>query len=245
MTFNNAAQAKKRPESRSSNAPSPKEKKTREKNHSALQSENEDDILKALNMADNLESKVDLILNKLNKLDSIELRLENLNKSVANIEESFVIIEKDVEALKEKTKKTSQKVNDLEQSVDYNDQDISDLQRDGKGLRHDVDNLKMQILYQEHYSRRENLMFIGIQEEVGTQDDEENSTVSNQNTENTKEIIYNFMEQELQIQNARSRIEFQRVQWVGKEREVRNRAPSSQSSCVTATAKKSYLRRGS
>ena len=47
-------------------------------------------------------------------------------------------------------------------------------------------------------------MFIGIQEEVGTRDDEENSTVSSQNTENTKEIIYNFMEQELQIQNARN-----------------------------------------
>ena len=55
-------------------------------------------------------------------------------------------------------------------------------------------------------------MFIGIQEEVGTQDDKKKSTVSDQNTENTKEIIYNFMEQELQIQNARSRIEFQRVQ---------------------------------
>ena len=208
---------KDRPESWSSNASSPEEKKTREKNHSA---ESEDDILKALTMADNLGAKVDLILNK---LDSIELRLENLNKSVANLEESFTIIEKDVDALKEKTKKNSQKINDLEQSVEYNDQDISDLQRDMKSLRHDVDNLKMQLLYQEHYSRRENLMFIGIQEEVGTQDDEENGTVSNQNTEDTKEIIYNFMEQELQIQSARSRIEFQRVHRVGKERGKKTR----------------------
>ena len=215
---------KDRPESWSSNASSPEEKRTREKNHSALESESEDDILKALNMADNLGSKVDLILNELNKLDSIELRLENLTKSVASREESFAIIEKDVEALKEKTKKTSQKVNDLEESVDYNDQDISDLQRDVKGLQHEVDNLKMQLLYQEHYSRRENLMFIGIQEEVGTQGDEENSTHgSNQNTENTKEIIYNFMKQELQIQNARSRIEFQRVHRVGKERGKKSR----------------------
>ncbi|CAH3033773.1 unnamed protein product [Porites lobata] len=144
-------------------------------------------------MADNLASKVDLILNKLNKLDSIEVRLEKLNKS------SLGIIEKDVEAL-EKKKKTNEKVNDLEQSVDYNDPDISDLQRDVKGLQHDVDNLKMQLLYQEHYSRRENLMFIGIQEEVSTKDGTENSTVSNQNTENTQEIISNFVEQELQIQ---------------------------------------------
>ena len=55
-----------------------------------------------LNIADNLGSKVDLILNKLNKLDSIEVRLEKLNKSVSNIEESFGIIEKDVEALEKK-----------------------------------------------------------------------------------------------------------------------------------------------
>ena len=190
---------KDRPELWSSNASSPEEKKTWEKNHSALESESEDNILKVLNMADNLGSKVDLILNKLNKLDSIEVHLEKLNKSVTNIEESLGIIEKDVEAL-EKKKKTSQKVNDLEQSIDYSDPDISDLQRDVKGLRHDVDNLKMQLLYQEHYSRRENLMFIGIQEEVSTKYGKENSTVSNQNTENTQEIISNFVEQELQIQ---------------------------------------------
>ncbi|CAH3190893.1 unnamed protein product [Porites lobata] len=150
-------------------------------------------------MADNLASKVDLILNKLNKLDSIEVRLEKLNKS------SLGIIEKDVEAL-EKKKKTNEKVNDLEQSVDYNDPDISDLQRDVKGLQHDVDNLKMQLLYQEHYSRRENLMFIGIQEEVRTKDGTENSTVSNQNTENTQEIISNFVEQELQIQKVEAEL---------------------------------------
>ena len=47
---------KDRPESWSSNASSPEEKKAREKNYSALESEIEDDILKGLNMADNLGS---------------------------------------------------------------------------------------------------------------------------------------------------------------------------------------------
>ena len=89
-------------------------------------------------MADDLGSKVDFILNKLIRSDSIEGRLQNLNKSVADMEESFAIIEKDVEVLKEKTEKTGQKVKDLEESVDYHDQDIGDLQRDVKGLRHDV-----------------------------------------------------------------------------------------------------------
>ena len=109
MAFSNAAQTKYRPESWSSNASSPEEMKTREKNHSALESENEDDILKALNMAENLASKVDLILNKLNKLDSIELLLENLNKSVANIEECFAIIEKRWRSLKGENKEDQSK----------------------------------------------------------------------------------------------------------------------------------------
>ena len=56
--------------------------------------------MKALSMAENLGSKVALILNKLNKLDSIELLLENLNKSVVNIEECFAIIEKRWRSLK-------------------------------------------------------------------------------------------------------------------------------------------------
>ena len=109
MAFSNAAQTKYRPESWSSNASSPEEMKTREKNHSALESENEDDILKALNMAENLASKVDLILNKLNKLDSIELLLENLNKSAANIEECFAIIEKRWRSLKGENKEDQSK----------------------------------------------------------------------------------------------------------------------------------------
>ena len=109
MAFSNAAQTKYRPESWSSNASSPEEMKTREKNHSALESENEDDILKALNMAENLASKVDLILNKLNKLDSIELRLENLNKSVAYTEECFAIIEKRCRSLKGENKEDQSK----------------------------------------------------------------------------------------------------------------------------------------
>lgn len=150
------------------------ERKMREKCQITGESGSEDDRLKALKMADDLGTKVDMILKKLTKLDSIELRLDNLYKSVANIEESFAAIEKDVQTLKDKTKMTSQKVNDLEESVDFHDQDINDLQRDVKGVRHDMDDIKMQLLYQEHYSGRENLMFIGIEENDSTQGDGEN-----------------------------------------------------------------------
>ena len=33
-----------------------------------------------------------------------------------------------------------------------------------KKVQHEAEELKMQLLHQDHYSRRENLMFVGIEE---------------------------------------------------------------------------------
>ena len=82
-------------------------------------------------MADGLGKKVDMIWNKLRKLDSIptEMHLHNLHKSMASLEQSFAVMEKDVQNLKDKTGKTNTKVNDLEKSVEFHNQDIGDLQK--------------------------------------------------------------------------------------------------------------------
>ena len=159
-------------------------------------------------MADGLGKKVDLIWNKLRKLDSIltETRLHDLHRSTASFEQSFAVMEKYVQNLKDKTGKTNTKVNDLEKSVEFHDQDISDLQKDLKKVQHEADELKMQLLYQGHYSRRENLMFVG-NEENGTPFDD---------VENTKEVTYDFLQRELSFENAQSRFEFQRIHRVGK-----------------------------
>ena len=167
-------------------------------------------------MADGLGKKVDLIWNKLRKLDSIptESRLHNLHKSMASLEQSFAVMEKDVQNLKDKMGITNTKVNHLEKSVEFHDQHISYLQKDLKKVQHEADELKMQLLYQGHYSRRENLMFVEI-EENGTPFDAENETANN-NVENTKEVIYDFLQRELSFENAQSRFEFQRIHRVGK-----------------------------
>ena len=159
-------------------------------------------------MADGLGKKVDLIWNKLRKLDSIptETRLHNLHRSMASLEQSFAVMEKYVQNLKDKTGKTNTKVNDLEKSVEFHDQDISDLQKDLKKVQHEADEVKMQLLYQGHYSRRENLMFVG---------NEENGTPF-EDVENTKEVTYDFLQRELSFENAQSRFEFQRIHRVGK-----------------------------
>ena len=155
-----------------------------------------------------------MILNKLQKLDNIEARLDNLHKSLASLEESFAFLEKDVQNLKDKTEKTRTKVDELEKSVEFREVDISDMQKDLKKVQHEAEELKMQLLYQEHYSRRENLMFLGIQENNAPIDAE--SETENKNVENTKEMIYNFLQKELSLENAASRFEFQRIHRVGK-----------------------------
>ena len=92
---------KDRPELWLSDATSPEERKTRERNQSMGESGIEDEILKALKMVDDIGTKIDIILNKLTKLENIELRLENLYKSMGNMEESFAAVERDVQALKD------------------------------------------------------------------------------------------------------------------------------------------------
>ena len=57
-------------------------------------------------------------------------------------------------------------------------------------------------------------MFVGI-EENGTPFDAENETV-NSNVENTKEVIYDFLQREVSFEKAQSRFEFQRIHRVGK-----------------------------
>lgn len=50
--------------------------------------------------------------------------------------------------------------------------DISDMQKDLKKVQHEAEELKMKLLYQENYSRRENLMFLGIQKNDAPTDTE-------------------------------------------------------------------------
>ena len=66
------------------------------------------------------------------------------------------------------------------------------------------------MLYQEHYSKRENLIFIGIAERnvmvlYCTLQEHEN-----------KKIVYKFIEEEMKISNPCDSIEFQIIHRVGK-----------------------------
>ena len=181
------------------------------------------------------------ILKKLQKLDNIEVRLDNLHKSIASLEGSFAFLEKDVQNLKDKTKKTRTKVDELGKSVEFREVDTSDMQKYLQKVQHEAEELKMQLLYQEHDSRRENLMFLGIQENDAPTDTE--SGTENNNVENTKELIYNFLQKELSLENAVSRFEFHGfIEW-GKD-QVRSHVLLLQDFSDIPIGKKSYYVQG-
>ena len=85
-------------------------------------------------------------------------------KAVSNIEDTVAGLDKEVHNLKEKVNYTNHIIKEPEDNVDFNDGEIADLKRDLKASLKSIDDLSKQLLYQEHYSRRENLMFMGIAE---------------------------------------------------------------------------------
>lgn len=212
-----SAKRKGRPTSLSDSAASPEEKRScRESSVSEIRSEMSANDPETLSAVELLSKKMDTVLSKLQKLDNIESRLDNLFKAVSNIEDAVANLDKEVHNLKEKMKNTNKTVKELEESVDFNDEEIANLKRDVKAAQKKADDLGKELLYQEHYSRRENLMFIGIEEHNTTEQDEQGTR---HEVENTKEIIYKFMEDELQISNPRDKIEFQRIHRVGKPKD--------------------------
>ena len=203
----------------SDSSTSPEDKRSRQALTAEYSDEQDDEVLQALSMAAELGKKLDEVLERLTKLDIIENRLNNLYTTMANIEGSISSLDKDVAELKAKSKTTSDSVNKLEQSVDFNAGDIADLKSDLLGLKFENENLKKQLLYSESYSRRENLKFIGVVENTcdSTNQNAANSSDSLQ-CENTKDVLFKFLEDELNITDSRKRIEFQRVHRLGKPR---------------------------
>ena len=197
---------KTRSESSNKSSSSPDEKRS----CGTLENETDEDDngLEAVKMAEDLKSRVEEVLTKLKQLDVIETRLTEVSSRLSNIEETVTRRDNDMSDLKDKHSELERKVTDLEESVTFNEEGISELRIDTKKNEVEIEEVRKQVLYLETYSRRENIKFVGIAEEIkNTQDADRLS----QQTENTKEVIYQFMEEHLKIEGARDRIEFQSI----------------------------------
>ena len=76
-----------------------------------------DDSFESTSTVELLTKKMDTVLVKMQKLDTIENRLDNLFKAVSSIEDTVSGLDKEVHNLKEKVNNTSKTVKELEDSV--------------------------------------------------------------------------------------------------------------------------------
>ena len=74
-------------------------------------SDDEDQVMAALNLTEGVTKKLDLILERLSKLDS---KMEELNKTVKGLQGKVSTLEIDVVSIKDKQKSLDQKFTNVE-----------------------------------------------------------------------------------------------------------------------------------
>ncbi|CAH3143395.1 unnamed protein product [Porites lobata] len=196
--------------SSSSEESSPEGKKLRHSySPDSKNSDDEDQVMAALNLTEGDTKKLDLILERLSKLDS---KMEELNKTVKGLQGKVSSLEVDVVSIKgtDKQKSLDQKFTHVESNSKFVDSHIKELQEMVEERKDEISACRKQILYLEAYSRRENLKFEGIPE-LPKSSGQQNAT----SKEDTKEVLANFMENVLRVEDAKD-MELQRVHRIGK-----------------------------
>ena len=152
----------------------------------------EDKVMTALNMSEEITAKVQKILEKLEKLDTIELSLKKTESKLAKLETPTTELEafkeeakKDINDLKDGANFATKQLQEKSQEVAEAQAEITELTRKVQKHEEAVKETESKCLYLEAYSRSENIKFVNIEE--GPQDQ----------PEDTEEILRDFLESEL------------------------------------------------
>ena len=174
--------------------------------------ESDDEVMTALNLSKGLSEKVDLILLKLNKLDLLEKKLDEVSTAVSSLKRSVAALETDVASVKEKQKLSEDNIKEIEKNLEFTSKRSDDfekaLAKEKESCEQEFSDVRKKVLYLEAYSRRENLRFEGIEEWPPHHED-----VSWK--EDTRTPLVYFFENVLGIEDAKD-IEFQRIHRIGK-----------------------------
>jgi len=193
-------------------------------------SDSEDVVLSALDMAQDLASKVDQILSKLSQLENIGTQINTLQDSVDRINQAVANLQSEYSRLKEEVRNTVEETNTLQTSVKFLNDEVEaskkKLRDDEEKSQQEIDELRLQLLNYEVYSRRENLRFYGVPES-----DEQ---------ENTEVVLKAFLQKELKVENTQY-IEFQRVHRVGKRDRSTRKPRAIITRCFALKIAKTYF----
>ena len=167
-------------------------------------------------MAAELAGKIDLILSKLEKLDTLEKKLEEVCSTMNSLKASVSSLEKDVTVVKEKQRSFDKNIKDLEKNAEFVRSQIEKLnntvQEEKETRRKEISEVRKEMLYLETYSRRENLKFDGIPErrmQVLLNGQE-------RSMDDTHGQLVDFLQNVLEVEDAPN-IEFQRVHRLGNQ----------------------------
>ena len=160
----------------------------------------EDEALGATSTMEEYTKHLKLILSK---LEGLETKADTTIETVNQLQTTVNKLENAVENVQEDAKQLKEKVVTMDKGVSFLNSEVEELQKNEKKHLQRIKILEDQIMYQELYNRRENLRFLGVPESMTDQED-------------TREVIYQLLEEELGIEDVR-RIEFQRIHRIGKK----------------------------
>ena len=174
--------------------------------------EDSDIVLTALELTDDLSGILKGILEKLNKLDTIERAVKKIEGSLVKLEERTTKLEALEKTAREDIDNLKANHAIIEDALDKKikglDGKIAELADKERKISQTLDDLNTKDLYLDAYSRLENIKFNKIKE----------SSMHPNESENTEEVLRFFLEKQLGYHNTRS-VEIQRVHRLGKKRE--------------------------
>ena len=206
----------------SSTSPDAKKAKSGDVNFPEVEEhEADDEIFTALNMAEGLHKTLEEINRKLEKLDTIQITVNDVQASLQKLEGRIQKLEcfqttanRDIENLTESFKaaeKQQQKsAASLEDHREKTSLALTDLQKANDDLQAKLKEIEDKNLYLEAYSRRENIIFENILQATDRED--------------TESVLRAFLEMELGYKDANT-IEIQRVHRLGKKRDEEKPRP--------------------
>ena len=140
----------------------------------------------------------------LERLTSVEGKLDGVFEKVQRLETALSGVKSDITELQSKTTQMKKATEDMDAGLNNLTMEVQELWKKIGENEKEIKLANDRCLYQEVYYRRENLRFLGLPEVLSAE-------------EVASEVIYQFLERELEIEGARD-IEFQRVHRIGKKK---------------------------
>ena len=145
----------------------------------------EDKIIEALDMTQSVASQLQLILCKLEaletKFETVVTTVNILTSTVEGLKKTVDKVQSAMAAVESKTIELRKDVDQMDHSLSFLNQEVQELRSRENNYKLEIKSLESKILYQEVYNQRENLRFLNLHE------------ASDEGNEDTKEVVYRFL----------------------------------------------------